>query len=72
MFKNRSLQVKVIKDDDPLMKNYKPKTTPAEYVQLARETAKDAVKGAVVLMSTYVAADTARRVVVHIIATKIK
>lgn len=72
MFKNKKLEVKLVSDDNDDRQCIHFKTPITDYVQLARETGKDVVKGAVVLTAVYIAADTLRRTAVHIIATKIK
>lgn len=65
MFKNRSVQVKLVNDKDVVDANEAPKTTPAEYAAIARDLGKDAIKGAVVLVGAYMLADTLRQVTVQ-------
>lgn len=64
MFKNRSVQVKLVNDKNA-DENEGPKTTPAEYAAIARDLGKDAIKGAVVLVGAYMLADTLRQVTVQ-------
>lgn len=71
MFKNRHAEVKIVKDKKEENYTVPWKLTPVELQQMLLETGKEVTKGAAVLISTYVAADTLRRVVVHIVATKI-
>lgn len=75
MFKKHAVQMTLVK---------KPKdeknTTPDEptkkefynyYANVSVELIRESVRGAAILIGTYVAADTARKCVMHIVATKV-
>jgi hypothetical protein len=70
MFKNKSIQVKVVKDDksEPIVE---PRMTPTDISRMARETGKDVVLGAAILIGAYVVADTLRQVTVKIVEAKL-
>lgn len=68
MFKKYRVESRLVKDEQ---KTEAPRITPNDFVPLVQETVKGVVAGALVLVPTYVAVDTARRVIVHIAATKI-
>lgn len=70
MFKKHSVQMKFVKDQKSAEADA-PKVDPDVYVHIAHETAKDVVKGAAALIGTYVAADTLRRIAIHVVATKV-
>ena len=63
MLKNRSLQVKMIKDDNSDIVGYSP---PIDY----RDLAKVVTKSVSTCIVVYVTADTARRVVIWAISAK--
>lgn len=65
MFKNHSIQMKLVNADKAETMTEGPKTTPAEYAALATEAGKNVVKGAVVILGAYIAMDTLRQVTVQ-------
>jgi hypothetical protein len=70
MFKKHSVQMKYVKD--PKADHaVKPSTQFTDIIPLAREVVRDVAAGATVLTVAYVGADTFRRIVVHIVATKV-
>lgn len=73
MFKNRSLLVKMVKDKDaPEMDvDATPLPDPIDYVQIVRETGKDAVIAAGALIGSYVVLDTLRKVTIEIVKAKL-
>lgn len=62
---NRSIEMKFVKpkpaQDDDTPNNLHT----LDYVQLARETGKDVVVGIVIVVGTYVALDTLRKIAVN-------
>jgi hypothetical protein len=71
MFK-RQIQVDIVKPSKSKATDEPPSTPPVDYAAIARESAKEVVKGIVVVTSSYMAADTVRRIAIHIAATKIR
>lgn len=72
MFQKHSMLVKYVKDN-PTQDQIEPvqHLTPDDFSPLAREIITSVAGGAIVLTGVYVAADTIRRCLVHIVATKI-
>lgn len=70
MFK-RTIQMEVVKPPKANNNDNPTQTTPVDLEQIARESAREVVKGVVVIISSYMAADTLRRIAIHIAATKI-
>ena len=64
MLKNRSLQVKMIKDDDSDIVNYSP---PIDY----RDLAKVVTKSVSTCIVVYVTADTLRRAAIYFLSAKV-
>ena len=73
MFKNRSLLVKMVKDDKlpPQETVDAPAPDPIDYVQIVRETGKDAVIAVGALIGSYVVLDTLRKVTIEIVKAKL-
>lgn len=71
MFKNHTVQMKVVKDQKS-NKNESQDQPSVDYVQIARESSKDLVKGTALLLGTYLAGDTLRKIAIHIVATKVR
>lgn len=69
MFKNKHLQVKVV--DDPKPVDAAPRITPDDFRPLVVDTIQNVAAGSAVVAVAFVAADTLRRIAVHIVATKI-
>ena len=61
MFKNRFLQVKVVKVDD-LNGVMAPKST---------DRIKEITQGTMAIVAVYMVADTLRKILVHVVATKV-
>lgn len=74
MFKNRSLLVKMVKDDKK-QPDSEAASTPThsieDYVQIARENGKDVVIAAGALIGSYVVLDTLRKVTIEIVKAKL-
>jgi hypothetical protein len=72
MFKNRSLLVKMVNDKKlPEDVDTTPAPEPIDYVQIVRETGKDAVIAAGALIGSYVVLDTLRKVTIEIVKAKL-
>lgn len=67
MFQNRSLQVKLVKDETLPPWEEQPIT-----VDEISKVTTDILFGATVVLGTYLALDTVRQIVVHTAQTKIK
>jgi hypothetical protein len=72
MFRNRSIQVKLVKDQKNQVDDTNEPLTVAAVADIALEATGKAIYGATVLLAAYLAGDTLRRVTIHIVATKIK
>lgn len=70
MFKNRKLEVKVVKNKDENAPSI-PAPTVEDYVKIVDETGKKAVIAAGALIVTYVLSDTFRQAAVAIVKAKI-
>lgn len=72
MFKNRSIQVKLVKDQDLVVGDdtLEPLTVDAA-ADIALESVEKVLKGAAIIVGTYLVADTLRKITIHIVATKI-
>ena len=68
MFKNRAFQVKMVRTDEE--GKYEPPAceTQADVAAFAGDIAKDLIKTAVAGILIYVAADTARKVIVELVS----
>jgi hypothetical protein len=72
MFKNHSIQMRLVKPSQTADSPDTPETNIADLAYIATETSNSMLKGVGALMLSYVAADTARKIIVHIATTKIK
>lgn len=70
MFKNRKLEVKVVKNKDENILALPPLTV-KDYEKIVEETGKKAVIGIGALIVTYVLSDTIRQATVAIVKAKI-
>jgi hypothetical protein len=72
MFKNRSLLVKMVKDDKQPAQDSDttPTITIEDYVHIARENGKDVVIAVGALIGSYVVLDTLRKVTIEIVKAK--
>lgn len=68
LFKNRSIRMKLVKDDDPVV-DPRPTWiwTPTEYNDVITAVARNTAQ----VIAIYVAADTLRKVVVYAISAKL-
>lgn len=71
MFKNHSIQMSLVKPQ-PAESSETPETNLADLAYIATETSNTLFRGFGALMLAYVAADTARKILVHTATTKIK
>jgi hypothetical protein len=73
MFKNRSLLVKMVKDDKQPAQEAEatPQLSIEDYVQIARENGRDVVIAAGALIGSYVVLDTLRKVTIEIVKAKL-
>lgn len=68
MFKNRSIQMKVVKDaESPVISDYSVNKIVGQITDLSKELTKAAAVG----VGTYILADTIRKITIHIVVTKI-
>jgi len=66
VLKNRSLLVKVIKDEDDIVNA--GTSDPIDYSDIAKTITRNAIK----VIAVYVGADTLRQVIIYTLMTKIK
>jgi hypothetical protein len=71
MFKNRSVEVKLVKDPKPEDTNA-PIQEPTDYVRIARESMAAVGGTAVAVFGSYMAFDTLRQIAIHAAQVKIK
>jgi hypothetical protein len=71
MFRNHSIQMRLVRPRSTESSDT-PETNVADLAYIATETSNSLLKGVGALMLTYVAADTARKIIVHTVTTKIK
>ena len=62
MFRNQSVQVKLVKDN----KSETEPAPPIDYVPIIREVAQDVVTGAAILIGVYMGCDTLRKVIIKL------
>lgn len=65
MFKNHSVQMRFVKDDNAATDETSSNTSLADSMYIMHETGKKLFGGVLVLMTAYVALDTARQVTVN-------
>lgn len=68
MFKNRSIQMKLVKDEEaPLFSDYSVNKLTAT----AKDVTQELTKAVAVGVGTYILADTIRKIAIHIVVTKV-
>lgn len=68
MFKNRSVQMKVVKDVDP--RTVAPAKSAQFYTTIMRSGVQEATKAGAILIATYIASDAFRQVIVNNLARR--